>query len=78
MNAITGSLQNEWEPASRVRMPDVGVLAECSTVAVPLKPSAMMLADGSRAGNVSVECAWRIYLAMIRQATPEAQAAAGL
>lgn len=35
---------------------------------VPLKPTAAMLANGSRAGGVSVEVAWKIYLAMIREA----------
>lgn len=39
----------------------------CSTP-VPLKPTAAMLASGSRAGGVSVETAWRIYLAMINEA----------
>lgn len=68
MNAITGTVQNEWEPASKIEIADTGVLAEASTVKVPLKPSTMMLADGSRAGGVSVETAWRIYQAMIRYA----------
>ncbi|NYZ12904.1 hypothetical protein HL658_10100 [Azospirillum sp. RWY-5-1] len=36
---------------------------------VPLKPSAAMLADGARAGGVTVEVAWRIYQAMIRAAS---------
>lgn len=38
------------------------------TTPVPLKPSAAMLAAGSRAGGVSVEIAWKIYLAMVREA----------
>ncbi len=35
---------------------------------VPLKPTAAMLAAGSRAGGVSVEVAWKIYLAMLNEA----------
>lgn len=64
MNAITQPVQNDWEPASAVSREFN--IAEMSTTAVPLKPSALMLAEGSRAGGVSVETAWRIYLAMIR------------
>jgi hypothetical protein len=36
-------------------------------VGVPLKPSALMLAAGARAGEVSVEVAWKIYQAMLRE-----------
>ena len=42
--------------------------AEPSSTPVPLKPSAALLAAGSRAGGVSVETAWKIYLAMIKEA----------
>lgn len=38
------------------------------TVTVPAKPSAQMLAAGARAGDVSVEVAWRVYQAMIKAA----------
>lgn len=32
---------------------------------LPVKPTACQLAAGARAGGVSVECAWRIYQAMV-------------
>lgn len=35
---------------------------------VPAKPSAAMLAAGARAGDVSVEVAWRVYQAMVSEA----------
>lgn len=35
---------------------------------VPTKPSAAMLAAGARAGEVSVEVAWRVYQAMVSEA----------
>lgn len=38
---------------------------------VPTKPSLDMLTAGSRAGGVSVQKAWEIYMAMLRS-TPEA------
>ncbi len=43
----------------------MGALCEPGHTAVPLKPSATMLASGARAGGVSVEVAWKIYQAMI-------------
>ncbi|PWC34186.1 hypothetical protein [Azospirillum sp. TSO35-2] len=43
----------------------MGALCEPGQTAVPLKPSATMLAAGARAGGVSVEVAWKIYQAMI-------------
>lgn len=46
----------------------VDTAVEQMTTAAPLKPSAAMLAAGSRAGGVSVEIAWKIYLAMVREA----------
>ena len=36
--------------------------------ALPGKPTASMLAAGARAGNVSVEVAWRVYQAMVTAA----------
>ena len=36
-----------------------------SGVPLPGKPTASMLAAGARAGNVSVEVAWRVYQAMV-------------
>lgn len=35
---------------------------------LPGKPTASMLAAGARAGNVSVEVAWRVYQAMVTAA----------
>ena len=45
------------------RSPD----AEIGLIQVPSKPTAAMLAAGSRAAGVSVEAAWRIYRAMIQK-----------
>ena len=39
---------------------------EIGVVQVPSKPTAAMLAAGSRAAGVSVEAAWKIYRAMIQ------------
>lgn len=39
-------------------------LYTASEVVAPVKPSTRMLAAGAKAGNVSVETAWKIYLAM--------------
>ena len=44
----------------------VDAIGEAGLVTVPAKPTAAMLASGARAGDVSVECAWRIYHAMIK------------
>ena len=38
------------------------------TAEVPTKPNAVMLAAGARAGDVSVEIAWKVYQAMVRAA----------
>jgi hypothetical protein len=35
---------------------------------VPKKPTARMLAAGARAGDVSVEVAWKVYQAMLQEA----------
>lgn len=37
-------------------------------VHVPAKPTAQMLAAGARAGDVNVEVAFRVYVAMIKAA----------
>ena len=67
MNAIAMTLPRESQTASRIDFmsgaPDFP--AEVSRTSVPLKPSAAMLAAGSRAGGMSVEVAWKIYQAMI-------------
>lgn len=41
-------------------------LAVLDHTAVPTKPSLNMLTAGSRAGGVSVQKAWEIYMAMLR------------
>lgn len=46
----------------------IAALAEAGLSTVPAKPTAAMLADGARAGGVSVETAWRVYQAMLRSA----------
>ena len=84
MNAIAMNVVKERHPVERaldsrvhgviVTTVDTAPLAaplaavEASSTPVPLKPSAAMLAAGSRAGGVSVETAWKIYLAMIKEA----------
>lgn len=40
-------------------------------VSVPTKPSLDMLTAGSRAGGVSVQKAWEIYMAMLRSMPTE-------
>lgn len=71
MNAIVMSVAKDQFPthtnAPAQAVTDVAV--DQVTTPVPLKPSAAMLASGSRAGGVSVEVAWKIYLAMIREAS---------
>ena len=39
-----------------------------ATATLPSKPTAAMLAAGARAGNVTVEVAWRVYQAMVTAA----------
>ena len=81
MNAIAMSVVKEQHAAERaldssvnslgaapLGAPTLGSMGEASHVPVPLKPTAAMLASGSRAGGVSVETAWKIYLAMIKEA----------
>ncbi|MBP2313366.1 hypothetical protein [Azospirillum soli] len=70
MNALAMTL-NERPTAEHTLDSSVaarGTLSEPSHTPVPLKPTAVMLAAGSRAGGVSVETAWKIYLAMINEA----------
>ncbi|AWU94507.1 hypothetical protein [Azospirillum ramasamyi] len=71
MNAISMSLLKnpqccDTELAASITA--MGTLCEPGQTAVPLKPSATMLAAGARAGGVSVEVAWKIYQAMIHHA----------
>ncbi|MEQ8966171.1 MAG: hypothetical protein RID91_10125 [Azospirillaceae bacterium] len=46
----------------------VSAMSEAGFASVPSKPTAAMLAAGARAGNVSVETAWKVYQAMLRNA----------
>lgn len=67
MNAISGIVVKDRALAGE----SLGALlnhAEPTSATVPLKPSAVMLAAGARAGGVSVEAAWKIYQAMIKAA----------
>ena len=45
----------------------VGAMGEAGLTNVPVKPTTAMLTAGARAGQVSVETAWRIYQAMINE-----------
>jgi hypothetical protein len=40
-------------------------------IAVPTKPSLDMLTAGSRAGGISVQKTWKIYMAMLRSMAME-------
>lgn len=71
MNAIARSVVKEQQTAGRTldsAVGSLGTMSDQSHTPVPLKPSAAMLAAGSRAGGVSVEVAWKIYQAMINGA----------
>lgn len=72
MNAMSAELHTETTVARtgslNYALDVVGAMGDAGMTPVPLKPSAAMLASGSRAGGVSVEVAWKIYLAMIREA----------
>lgn len=73
MNAIVMSVMQDHPhsaAASAVAQATsvLDVAVDQMTTPVPLKPSAAMLAAGTRAGGVSVELAWKIYLAMVREA----------
>ena len=46
----------------------VSAMGEAGLTAVPIKPSTEMLTAGARAGEVSVETAWKIYQSMITAA----------
>ncbi|MGQ9366639.1 hypothetical protein [Azospirillum sp. ST 5-10] len=71
MNAVTATMLNDRRTMADSRDTGfdlAGTMTDTSHTPVPLKPSATMLAAGSRAGGVTVEIAWRIYLAMINEA----------
>ena len=46
----------------------VAAMGEAGLTAVPIKPTTEMLTEGARAGECSVETAWKIYQAMIAAA----------
>ena len=50
----------EKSKALQMALDVVDAIGEAGLVTVPAKPTAAMLASGARAGDVSVECAWRI------------------
>lgn len=52
---------------STLALDERGPETEIGLVQVPSKPTAAMLAAGSRAAGVSVEAAWKIYRAMIQK-----------
>lgn len=66
MNAIAMKIKDD--PASAMSPMDAGFggAGDLPVASVPLKPSAMMLAEGARAGGVTVETVWKIYQAMLR------------
>jgi hypothetical protein len=68
MNAIAMTIvKDQAAVMSPVESAFTGVIsADALFAEVPLKPSADMLAEGARAGGVSVEAAWKIYQAMLR------------
>jgi len=70
MNAIAKDIKSNAQSLSEASdcSFDISVQTDCAVTEVPLKPSAAMLAEGARAGGVSVETAWKIYLAMLRSA----------
>jgi hypothetical protein len=70
MNAIVMSVVKDHPSAATAAVGSsiIDTATDQMTMPVPLKPSAAMLAAGSRSGGVSVEIAWKIYLAMIREA----------
>ena len=68
MNAISPNVVNDRTMPGESLGDLLGHSAEPATATVPLKPSALMLAAGARAGGVSVEAAWKIYQAMLKEA----------
>jgi hypothetical protein len=68
MNAISGIVTKDHALAGESLGGLLGHAGDPTSTTVPLKPSAAMLAAGSRAGGVSVEAAWKIYQAMIKAA----------
>lgn len=68
MNAVTHPMKPDFvvdlTPITVAERPSVDVM----TTPVPLKPTTRMLTEGARAGGVTVETAWKIYLAMLRTA----------
>lgn len=68
MNAIAKTLTNDFGTTlSPIDSAFGGIGGGDTPIAsVPLKPSAAMLAEGARAGGVTVEVAWKIYQAMLR------------
>lgn len=68
MNAISGMVMKDRSMTSESLGGLLGHACDPTSATVPLKPSAAMLANGARAGGVSVEVAWKIYQAMLKTA----------
>jgi hypothetical protein len=65
-SAMTTTASDE---PGRVRQgPREPATVQATLATVPTKPTAAMLAAGARAGNVSVEIAWRVFQAMVQAA----------
>ncbi|WP_207486133.1 hypothetical protein [Arenibaculum pallidiluteum] len=64
--ALASSLQPQV-PALDYALEMVAQLGKAGLAAVPVKPSVAMLTAGARAGGVSVETAWKIYQAMLKE-----------
>jgi len=54
-------------PALDYALEMVSQLGRAGLTAVPTKPSVAMLTAGARAGGVSVETAWKVYQAMLKE-----------
>lgn len=67
MNAMAKTLKDDFVATlAPIDASFGGIGSESPVAEVPLKPSAAMLAEGARAGGVTVEVAWKIYQAMLR------------
>jgi hypothetical protein len=65
--AGTGTGTKRTSIALEYALSAVSAMGDSGLTTVPLKPSAAMLTAGARAGQVSVETAWKIYQAMIAE-----------
>ena len=64
----TAGIDGEGNGSNALRYEGAGLgTIQAGAQLVPKKPSARMLAAGARAGDVSVEIAWKVYQAMINE-----------